>query len=801
MTTHARVVVGQRAEERPGPQPGPQTDAIAATWCEELFYGGAAFGGKTEYLLLDFLQDVERYGKAWRGILFRKSYTDLEEIIERSRDMFVPTGAEYQAAPHWRWTWPNGATLRFRYMESPKDMMRWQGQAFCVAVGTPIRMEDGSFRPIERIEVGDYVATLEGPRRVTARIAAYQAPCVEALVYANGTLLGVQTHPVWHPILAFGGWFSWSEGVRSAGRASWMSRRAPWQPPALCVPVVLHAPTAQLASRHSCTEAYQPTSPHAPYRSGWLSSESMADRIARLLDRLRRPERKRSGLCPVSLYSPNAYAYAQPGTSRAPDWRNRSPSVAYCDDGHARLALESVPDGIPSPDGAASPFHKAHKDASDTTHRHSHRVPWSYRHPYSGEERYPSEAVCDGSLLLSPCGDRMVCDLTVEGANHYISASGLVNKNTWIGWDELTQWATDRAYRYLRARLRVNASLGIDVPTKRIRATANPGGPGHHWVKARWVTPNPSGYAVRECEETGHKLLFIPAKIRDNPIGLSADPEYANRLKGLGSPELVRAWLDGDWNIVEGAYFDCWSASMVLRPVTLPADWLRFRSCDWGSASPFAVHWWAVVQDDWRHLDGAVLPRGALICYREWYGSMNPADEGQRGLKLTAEELAEGIVRRERGDKLAYGVIDPAAFTEDGGPSKAERINNVLSGARMVGFHAADNRRVASVGKQDAPRGPIGGWDQLRARMKGIDGTPMIYTFDTCVAAIRTIPALQHDPNRPEDLDTAAEDHCGDSWRYAAMSRPWMPARKVTLTVHDGYRAANESNNERWMHI
>ena len=139
---------------------------------------------------------------------------------------------------------------------------------------------------------------------------------------------------------------------------------------------------------------------------------------------------------------------------------------------------------------------------------------------------------------------------------------------------------------------------------------------------------------------------------------------------------------------------------------------------------------------------------------------MNPAEEGQRGLKLTAEELAEGIVRRERGEKLAYGVIDPSAFTEDGGPSKSERINNVLGAAHMVGFHAADNRRVPGVGKHDAPRGPVGGWDQLRARMKGTEGKPMIYTWDTCAAAIRTIPAMQHDPNRPEDIDTSQEDHC-----------------------------------------
>ena len=50
----------------------------------------------------------------------------------------------------------------------------------------------------------------------------------------------------------------------------------------------------------------------------------------------------------------------------------------------------------------------------------------------------------------------------------------------------------------------------------------------------------------------------------------------------------------------------------------------------------------------------------------------------------------------------------------------------------------------------------------------------MIVTFSTCVDSIRTIPALQHDPLKPEDLDSDMEDHAGDEWRYACMSRPWI---------------------------
>src|SRR2546429_1499661 len=50
------------------------------------------------------------------------------------------------------------------------------------------------------------------------------------------------------------------------------------------------------------------------------------------------------------------------------------------------------------------------------------------------------------------------------------------------------------------------------------------------------------------------------------------------------------------------------------------------------------------------------------------------------------------------------------------------------------------------------------------------DGRPMIVCFSTCADSIRTIPVLQHDAMRPEDVDTTGEDHAGDDWRYACMS-------------------------------
>nr|MBA3812225.1 terminase [Caulobacteraceae bacterium] len=221
------------------------------------------------------------------------------------------------------------------------------------------------------------------------------------------------------------------------------------------------------------------------------------------------------------------------------------------------------------------------------------------------------------------------------------------------------------------------------------------------------------------------------------------------------------AWLEGDWSVVEGAFFDRWSNRNIVKPFTFPDWWARIRAFDWGYAAPFSVGWWAVASDDTRMADGVIVPRGALVRYREWYGSSGKPNEG---LRLTAEEVAEGIRDRERGERISHGIADPSIFREDGGPSIAERMGRIIGRQR-----AADNTRVGRAGA-------FGGWDQMRARIAGDATGPQLVVFDTCHDFIRTVPVLQHDPLRPEDLDTRAEDHVADETRYACLSRP-LPAR------------------------
>lgn len=390
---------------------------------------------------------------------------------------------------------------------------------------------------------------------------------------------------------------------------------------------------------------------------------------------------------------------------------------------------------------------------------------------------------------------------TIDDANAY---QGRNITDAWV--EESGQYPSaapiDRLFGVLRS------SSGVPI---QLTLTANPGGSGQHWIRERYkLHPFPRYPKLLRRKLTDgskHRVAVIPSRIHDNKILLTNDPGYMSRLHMVGSRQLVRAWLEGDWSAIEGAFFTEWSEDQhVIAPFDIPSHWLRFRSGDWGSASPFSVGWWTVCSDDFDGAAQGTIPRGALVRYREWYGAMSPGV----GLKLTAEQVADGIISREQFDpKLAYGVLDPANFSDQphqwgGGPSIAERINGKLIKAGLPAFHKADNTRVRRVVGDAAKSGPLGGWDALRSRLVGsaqrrddgsIDwssGRPMIYVFNTCIDLIRTLPVMQHDPVRMEDLDTNSEDHAVDDARYAVLSRPWIKVLPPPAFPKDGYSPKSE---------
>ncbi|WP_296310781.1 hypothetical protein [Pseudomonas sp.] len=199
--------------------------------------------------------------------------------------------------------------------------------------------------------------------------------------------------------------------------------------------------------------------------------------------------------------------------------------------------------------------------------------------------------------------------------------------------------------------LKLMATLrsGAGVPC-RMWLTGNPGGPGHQWVKAWYIDPAPMGWKPIVDAETGLDRVYIPLRVTDNQfLGAS----YVAQLKQSGSPELVRARLEGDWSVVAGTYFPEFDPRKhVVSAQSLPEHWTRIRAFDWGSAWPFCNLWLAVS-------DGTgASPTNALIAYREWYGYTG---EPNVGLRMVAEAVGAGIREREAaGERIQSSVCDPA---------------------------------------------------------------------------------------------------------------------------------------------
>jgi hypothetical protein len=323
---------------------------------------------------------------------------------------------------------------------------------------------------------------------------------------------------------------------------------------------------------------------------------------------------------------------------------------------------------------------------------------------------------------------------------------------SYIAFDELTQYPTPFAWNYLRSRLRTtDPTLPIFM-----RATTNPGGSGHGWVKRAFIDPAPANtkFIAKDIESgedlvypTGHDKAgeplfyrrFIPASLVDNPYLMDGGQYEANL---LSLPEMQRRQLlDGDWAVADGAAFSEFRSNIhVIKPYDIPTDWIRFRSCDYGYSSFSAVHWFAIDPS-----------YGTLINYRELYLS-----------KHTGRDLSKAVKEAEGGERIQYGVLDSSCWHNRGqiGPSIAEEM--ISEGTRWRPSDRTNGARVA-------------GKNRLHEVLKVDEYTdiPGIQFFDTCRQIIADLPIIPSDPRGSDDIDPRyATDHAYDSVRYAVMSRP-----------------------------
>lgn len=335
---------------------------------------------------------------------------------------------------------------------------------------------------------------------------------------------------------------------------------------------------------------------------------------------------------------------------------------------------------------------------------------------------------------------------------------------TWVGWDELTNWPDPAPYNQLKATLR--AAEG--VPGKRIRATGNPGGAGHGWVKAYFIDPHPEGFQRIEDEATGMGRMFIPARVQDNRILMHNDPGYVHRLKGVGDAQLVKAWLDGDWEALVGQFFSAWdSAQVLVESFEIPDGWPLFGSMDYGENNPSSFGLYTVDYDD--------------IIYRitEYHHDDRSASEHARGIMETIKGCPF-----THGRKPVQIWADPSMWTR----------------RRLDENHAKSPAEVfieAGLFLKPANNDRINGWRICREAL--VRGKFKVFRGWND-AFLRTVPALPRDKGNPEDVDSDADDHAADGWRYGMVHMVQAgPHRQAQHLRHrPGATAAAQEPGQEW---
>lgn len=323
--------------------------------------------------------------------------------------------------------------------------------------------------------------------------------------------------------------------------------------------------------------------------------------------------------------------------------------------------------------------------------------------------------------------------------------------------EELTQIATEKRY------LQLIGSCRSTIPELRpqVFTTTNPGGPGHMWVKDRFVD-NAIPFQRQTDNITGLRRIFIPARIDDNPTILQNDPYYVMQLEGLQKvdPELYKAWRLGSWDVFAGQMFREWSYNThVTSTFEWPLDTCtKIITFDWGYEDMAAAHWIALSPEN------AFGVRRAYV-YRELYFNHKEP-----------EEWAQLIQQFTRVEDVHYMVLPHDCFAHKTSKNTiADVFSNIIGVPIRRGDTLSKGARVNRVA--------------MTHRYLGIarDGKPYMQIHPSCHNIIRTLPSLVRDEKKIEDVDTTQEDHAYDSLSLGLITLGYTP-KESTILVADPAR-------------
>lgn len=304
----------------------------------------------------------------------------------------------------------------------------------------------------------------------------------------------------------------------------------------------------------------------------------------------------------------------------------------------------------------------------------------------------------------------------------------------------------------------------------KIIRTGNPIGASVGYHRREFVKAAPKGTVFRAKEsEGGWKRVYIEAKVEDNPSENAA--KVRARLAGASDKATAKALCDADWDAPVGDFFSQYEDTRHTTPdFKPPSHWLVYRTFDWGMAEPFAVLWWTV-SDGEEFTDEKGRKRwfrkGALIAFREWYGC-DPGDPSL-GCEMRNADIALGIVNRTPEARCKITLCDSKPLTDVGMGEKSKK------------YRIADTFEENGVVLTKANTSRVTGWAEVRERLIGKDGDPMILFTESCKFARDYLPALPRDPNNIEDAAEEGEStHICDCIRYACAARPITKKKKVS---------------------
>jgi len=367
-----------------------------------------------------------------------------------------------------------------------------------------------------------------------------------------------------------------------------------------------------------------------------------------------------------------------------------------------------------------------------------------------------------------------------------------------IGWNELTKHATADLYDKMMSTNRSsfvpelhNSNLP-PIPLE-VFSTTNPSGPGHNWVRRRFINPAKNGKVVRtttrvfnpqtqQDEDITKTQVAIFGSYREN---IYLAPEYIAELDRLTASDinLREAWLHGNWDVTSGgALDDLWKKEIHILPrFVVPRNWHIDRSFDWGSSHPFSVGWWTEANgEEVELLNGKKIcfQPGTLIQIAEWYGTKEIGSN--KGLKMSAADIADGIIEREI-ELMKSGWIQSQPWP---GPA-----DNQISDVRETDVDTIEKKMgdkgVRWTPSDKSPGSRRNGLQLIRDRLQAsvTKEGPALYFMQNCTGSIETLPTLPRDDIKIDDVDSAAEDHCYDMVRYRVLKGSNRIAKKIKTTM------------------